>query len=222
MILEANLKKSTLALSALTLALAAGLSACGGGTSTYTIGGVVTGLEFPGLVLSNNGEDLAITPGGYDEVKDPTTGAITSRTPKNVNYTFKNQVDYGDPYDVQVKTPPPHQICAQNGGTTDTAGRLSEINAVISCVLVSNEISGTVTGLTSGTLTLTNGSTGGKVEIPANATGFAFEQRVTYGQTYGITVLEAPVGLICTVSNGSGTMGDDPVTTVAVACRSNA
>jgi hypothetical protein len=34
MILEANLKKTTVALSALTLALAAGLSACSGGTST--------------------------------------------------------------------------------------------------------------------------------------------------------------------------------------------
>ncbi|MET0982477.1 MAG: hypothetical protein ABWY02_10280 [Telluria sp.] len=215
------MKKSTLALSALTLALAAGLSACGGGTSSYTIGGVVTGLEYPGLVLSNNGEDLTIAP-AVTEVKDPTTGAITSRTVNNVEYAFKNQVDYGDPYDVTVKTPPPHQVCAQAGGNTDTAGRLSVINAVISCALVRNQISGTVTGLTSGELVLTNGSTGGQVIIAANATGFAFENPVTYNQTYGITVLSKPAGLTCTVSNGAGIMGDNAVTNVAVACQPNA
>ena len=220
MILEANLKKSTLALSALTLALAAGLSACGGGSSSYTVGGVVTGLEFPGLVLSNNGEDLAVAEAGYDEVKDA-NGKVIGRTPKNVEYAFRNQVDYGDTYNVTVKTAPPHQICAQNGGNTDTAGRLSVINAVITCVLVSNQISGTVTGLTAGELVLTNGSEGGKITVPANATGFIFEQKVTYNQTFGITVLTQPTGLTCTVSNGVGIMGDDPVTTVAVACSPN-
>lgn len=221
MILEANLKKSTLALSALTLALAAGLSACGGGTSTYAIGGVVTGLEFPGLVLSNNGEDLAVAPTGYTDVKDK-DGKVIGKVPNNVDYTFKNQVEYGETYNVVVKTEPPHQKCGPNGGTSDTAGRLSEIQAVISCVLVSNPISGKVSGLTVGPLELTNGSTGGTVVIPANATDFVFPAPVTYGQTYGITVLKAPDTLTCTVSNGAGTMGDNAVTTVAVACQPKA
>ncbi|MDB5747867.1 MAG: hypothetical protein JWP72_2715 [Massilia sp.] len=217
MILEANLKKSTLALSALTLALAAGLSACGGGSSSYTIGGIVTGLEHPGLVLSNNGEDLTVAPAGYE-----TLPGSTVPTPKNVEYAFRNQAGYGDTYNVTVKASPAHQICGQNGGNTDTAGRLSVINAIISCVLVSNQISGTVTGLTSGELVLTNGSTGGTVTVPANATSFTLQQPVTYGQTFGITVLTKPAGLTCTVSNGAGIMGDDPVTTVAVACRPDA
>lgn len=221
MILEANLKKSTLALSALTLALAAGLSACGGGTSTYTIGGVVTGLEYPGLVLSNNGEDLPIAAAGYDETTNTATGVVT-RTPKNVTYAFKNQVDYGDPYDVTIKASPPHQICAQNGGTTDTAGRLSTINAVISCALVSNTIGGTVSGLTAGTLVLANGSTGGTVTLAANATTFTFTQQVVYNQTYGVTVVTQPTGLTCTVTNGAGQMGDNAVTNIAVDCRPNA
>jgi hypothetical protein len=220
MILEANLKKSTLALSALTLALAAGLSACGGGTSTYAIGGFVTGLEFPGLVLSNNGEDLAVGPTGYTDVKDK-DGKVIGKVPNNVNYTFKNEVEYGETYNVTIKTEPPHQDCGQNGGTTDTAGRLSVIEAVISCVLVSNKVSGTITGLSTGPLKLTNGSTGGALEIAANTTSFEFPP-VTYGQTYGITVLEQPKDLTCTVSNGAGTMGDDAVTTVAVVCQPKA
>ena len=218
MILEANLKKSTLALSALTLALAAGLSACGGGSSSYTIGGVVTGLEYPGLVLSNKGEDLAVGPAGYE-----TLPGSTVPTPKNVEYAFKNQADYGDTYDVTVKTPPLHQICVQSGGNADTAGRLSVINAVISCALVSNPVSGTVTGLTKGELQLINGSADGAIVlIPANADRFTLANPVTYGQTFGITVLKQPDGLTCTVSNGAGTMGDDPITNVAVACSPNA
>lgn len=221
MILEANLKKSTLALSALTLALAAGLSACGGGTSTYAISGFVTGVEFPGLVLSNNGEDLAVAPTGYTDVKDP-SGKVIGKAPNNVSYAFKNEVEYGETYNVIIKALPPHQECGPNGGTTDTAGRLSVIEAVISCVLVSNPISGKVSGLSSGELTLTNGSTGGTVVIPANATEFIFPAEVTYGQTYGVTVLKAPDNLTCTVSNGAGTMGDTAVTTVAVACQPKA
>lgn len=216
MILEANLKKSTLALSALTLALAAGLSACGGGSSTYTIGGTVVGLEYPGLVLSNKGEDLAVAPGGFETLPGSTTP-----TPKNVRYAFTKQADYGDTYDVTVKTQPLHQLCALGRGTADTAGRLSIIDAVIVCALVVNEVRGTVTGLTSGELRLTNGSTGGVMVVPANADKFSFPE-VTYGQTYGITVLRQPEGLTCTVSNGTGEMGDNPVDNVVVSCRPNA
>lgn len=216
MIPETNVKKSTLALSALTLALAAGLSACGGGSSTYTIGGVVTGLEYPGLVLSNNGEDLALGPAGYE-----TLPGSTVPTPKDVTYAFKNQVDYGAPYDVTIKAFPAHQQCGQSGGTTDTAGRLSVINAVITCVLVSNTIGGTITGLTGENLVLTNGSTGGTLPIAKGATSFTFGQEVTYGRTFGVTVLTQPTGQTCTVANGAGTMGDVKVDTIAVTCRDN-
>ena len=216
MILEANLKKSTLALSALTLALAAGLSACGGGSSSYTIGGVVVGLEYPGLVLSNNGEDLSIAPAGMETV--PGTSVSV---PKNVEYAFKNQVDYGDPYEVTVKAQPLHQECVQAGGNVDTAGRLSVINAVISCRLNDYTVGGTITGLTSGGLTLINGTEGGTVDIPANAEKFVFSKEVFYNETFGITVLKQPEGLTCTVSNGAGIMKDEAVTTVAVACRPN-
>lgn len=220
MILEANLKKSTLAL---TLALAAGLSACGGGTSSHTVGGIVTGLEFGPLVLVTNGMEISVQP-----VRDA-NGNV-----QNVNYAFPNQLEYGEAYNVNLKQigtdaagnpiyqQPPHQICAQNGGNSDTAGRLSVINAVISCVLVSNQIGGTVSGLTSEGLVLTNGSTGGTLAVPKDATGFAFGNPVTYNQTYGVTVLTQPAGLTCTVANGAGTMGDNPVNNIAVTCRPNA
>lgn len=219
MILEANLKKSTLALSALTLALAAGLSACGGGTSSYTIGGTVAGLQYPGLVLQNNlANDLAVAPLALDA-----NGNI-----QNVTYSFPNEVDYGEPYSVSVKTNPQHQTCVNSTGTSDTAGRLSTINAVIVCSLVTNTIGGTVTGLAADGLKLTNGTAGGTVSFTKDATSGAYPSTftlpvgVTYGQTYGVTVLAQPAGQTCRVANGAGTMGDNKVDTIAVTCVNNA
>lgn len=227
MILETKLKKSTLALSALTLALAAGLSACGGGSSTYTIGGVVRGLEYGPLILVTNGMEVSIEP------KRDAQGNL-----QEVSYSFPNQLEYGEAYDVNLKqigtdtagNPiyqyPPHQICGQSQvpgtSTRDTAGRLSVINAAFDCVLVQNRISGSVTGLTSEGLVLTNGSNGGTASVLAKAETFSFEIPVTYGQTYGVTVLRQPEGATCTVTNGAGKMGDNPVNNIAVACRPNA
>jgi hypothetical protein len=223
MILEANLKKSTLALSALTLALAAGLSACGAGTSSHTVAGVVTGLQFGPLVLTTNGQELTLQPAPKD----------ASGNVPNVNFAFPNQLDYGDPYNVNLKQigtdannnpiyqQPPHQICGQNGGTTDTAGRVATINAVISCQLVSNTIGGTISGLTADNLILVNGSSGGQLPVTKGSTTFTFAQQVTYGQTYGVTVLQQPTGQTCTVANGAGEMGDVAISSISVTCRDN-
>ena len=209
------MKKSILALCALTLT--AGLVACGGGTSTYTIGGTVAGLQYPGLVLTNNGADeLRVEPLGLD-----TAGAV-----KNVTYQFPKQLDYGDQYNVAIKTPPQHQTCQAISGSADTAGRLSVIEAVISCVLVSNTVGGKISGLAADGLVLNNGSVStGKIVKDATTgaypTAFTFSTPVTYGQTYGVTVLEQPAGQTCTVKNGAAEMKDDPVTTVEVTCVNN-
>jgi hypothetical protein len=209
---ESILKKSILALCALTLA--AGLSACGGGTSSYTIGGTVTGLQYEGLVLQNNKtNDLAVAPLPLDENKNV----------RNVTYAFPVEVDYGKPYSVTVKEQPKHQECKPTGGTAETAGRLTTINAVISCSLVSHPVGGTINGLRSDGLQLINGTSGGTYAAVKNDKGeypgeFALTAFVTYGQTYGVTVLKQPDTQTCTVSNGAGIMGDDPVKTVTVNC----
>jgi hypothetical protein len=212
---ESILKKSILALCALTLA--AGLSACGSGTSSYTIAGTVSGLQYEGLVLQNNlANDLAVKPLGLDE----------SKNIRNVPYSFPGEVDYGKAYSVTIKNQPLHQKCDLAGGNADTAGRLTAINALISCALVSNPIGGTITGLAADTLVLTNGSTGGTFAAVKDANGaypgkFAFSAPVTYGQTFGVTVLTQPAGQTCTVTNGAGTMGDNAVDTIAINCVNN-
>ena len=209
------MKKSILALCALTLA--AGLSACGGGTSSYTIGGTVDGLQYPGLVLTNNlSDDVNVAPLGLNDDKT----AI-----RTVSYQFSKQLDYGEPYSVTIKKQPEHQVCQAAGGNAETAGRLSTINAAFVCNLVANSIGGTITGLAADGLILNNGG----IQLPvtkaadtaAYPTAFVFGSPVTYDQTYGVTVLVQPTGQTCTVTNGAGIMKDNPVTTISVNCVRN-
>jgi hypothetical protein len=194
--------KSSLMRPALALALVLGLSACGG-KAGFTVGGTVTGLEHPGLVLSTNGMDTTVTP-------PATAGAATS-------FSFPKQIEYGEVYAVTLKSAPQHQFCTV-ANPKDTAGRLSEINVVVQCGLNSYSIGGSVSGLTADGLVLANGSTGGTFAPANGATTFAFTTAVTYGVTYGVTVLTQPAGLVCSVSNGTGVMGDANVGNIGVNC----
>lgn len=212
--------KFSLIRSASMLALTLGLASCGGGgDDTYTVAGSVTDLVYPGLVLTNNGADLAVAP--------PATPSAGSETP----FAFPNKLEYGDTYSVTVKTNPAHQSCNVHPSfplsTADTAGRLASINARILCTVNSYGIGGEVTGLTAANtgLVLANGSTGGTVPVSRAATDtttaaiqYVLPFPVTYGVTYGVTVLTQPVGRFCTVSNPTGVMGDAPVTNINVNC----
>ena len=199
--------KSSLMRPALALTLVLGLSACGGKAS-FPIGVTVTGLQFPGLVLSTNGMDLAVSPPANPG--DPVT----------VN--FPKSIEYGEVYNIVPTTMPAHQNCSATNGITsslnNTAGLLAVINGQMSCALVAISVGGPVTGLTADGLVLTNGSTGGTLTVVNGATSYAFPA-VSFGTTYGITVLTQPTGQVCTVGpNGSGTMGDNPVVDIAITC----
>ena len=199
-----------------TLALVLSLAACGGGgdDDSYSIKGVVTGLVYPGLVLTTNGNDLAVAPPAKAE--DP------------VEFTFPNRLDYGDAFHVTVKTNPAHQTCDFDPqlprSVSGTGGELAQINARFVCSVNAYNIGGKVTGLTAANtgLQLTNGSSGGSIVPTPDATGAAFEYmmplKVQYGVTYGVTIVAQPVGRFCTVSNPTGTMGDAPVTNIDVNC----
>jgi hypothetical protein len=187
---------------ALMLALVLGLASCGG-KAEFTIGGSVNGLLYNGLVLNSNGQDLAVAP----------------PTPPNtvINYAFPNKIQYGDEYSVTIKAQPQHQTCVPYGLTSDTAGHLASIDAIISCGVNAYSIGGTVSGLTVDGLVLANGSTGGTITLAKDATTFAMAS-VAYGVTYGVTVQTQPTGLVCSVANGTGTMQDAAVTNIAVTC----
>lgn len=193
---------------ALAIALALGLAACGGKAS-FTIGGTIEGLQYDGLVLTTNGMDLAVVA-------------------KSTTFSFPNTLSYGDKYSVTVKTPPAHQSCVAgafvdaagkvHGAAEDAAGRLAAIDIGVKCVVNTFALGGTITGLTSDGLVLTNGSLGGTFTATATATAFSLPA-VPYGVTYGVTVLTQPANAVCTVSpNGTGMMGDAAVADIVVSC----
>ncbi|MCB1158244.1 MAG: SBBP repeat-containing protein [Leptospiraceae bacterium] len=78
-------------------------------------------------------------------------------------------------------------------------------------------ISGTISGLTASGLVLQNNSAD-DLTVAANATTFSFATKVS--GAYSVTVKTQPSGLICTVSNGSGTATAD-VSNVSITCASS-
>ncbi|MFN7154385.1 MAG: hypothetical protein ACK4OE_11920 [Acidovorax sp.] len=79
-------------------------------------------------------------------------------------------------------------------------------------------IGGTLSGLTEGrTLTLQNN---GGDDMPLSRNGeFVFITRLNAGDAYGVTVKTQPVGQLCVVTNGSGTVPSNYVGSVAVRCE---
>jgi hypothetical protein len=200
------------------LAMAVALASCGGGgDDDYTVAGSVEGVVYSGMVLTNNGVDINVAPPA--KAGDP------------VNFAFPNKLEYGDTYNVQIKTEPLHQVCAIHNlaplSNADTAGRLATINVRFQCGIEEHAIGGEVTGLTKDNtgLVLANGSTSGStIIVPSttDTTGAAFKYAMTvavpYGQTYGVTIVTQPLGRFCTIQNPTGTMGDVDITNINIAC----
>lgn len=199
--------KFTFLRAALVLCAALGLASCGG-KATFQIQGTISGLVYPGLVLSTNGMDLTVP-----------AGATT--------FVFPNTISYGEVFNLSSsgtglpKSQPQHQTCGI-ANPTDTAGRTAVINVLVSCSLNQYSIGGTISGLTADGLVLTNGSTGGTLTVVNGATTFTFGAAVSYGSSYGVTVLTQPTGLTCNVTqNASGVMGDAAVSNIVIACTPN-
>lgn len=84
--------------------------------------------------------------------------------------------------------------------------------------LSSHTTGGTVSGL-NGTVILQNNGTD---NLSVSTDGpFTFSTPIMQGEPYAVTVLTQPSGQTCTVSQGSGTMGDTDVSNVAVNCAIN-
>jgi hypothetical protein len=147
-----------------------------------------------------------------------------------VSFAFPNKLEYGDTYNVTVKTQPAHQYCEPHReaplSVSDTAGRLATINVRLQCSVNTFPIGGTVTGLTAANtgLVLANGSTGGSVAV-SQPTGDTASgpivytlPNVAYNVSYGVTVVTQPTGRFCTVANPTGIMGDAEIKNINVTC----
>lgn len=189
---------------AILLVAALSLAACGGKAS-FPIKGTVNNVVYSGLVLSSNGMDLPVPVGA-------------------TSFSFPNSISYGEVFNVLVKTPPLHQSCNTISPltgfetATDTAGRTATINVSVNCFINTFTIGGSVSGVTTDGLVLTNGTAGGTVTVPIAATSYAFATTVPYNVSYGVTVLTQPTGSVCTVANPTGVMGDAAITNINVTC----
>jgi hypothetical protein len=214
--------KFSLARPVLALATMATLASCGGGgKATFPINVTVSNLLYPGLILSTNGQDLAVNP--------PATAG------QDVVLTFPNQLEYGQTYEVTPKgatisnhtysggAQPKHQTCAPTGFLAyGTAGQLAKIDIRYTCSVNAYALTGVVKGLTGTGLTLSSGSNSGIVganpaldanQAPTGADVALTMNPITYGQSYGVGIVTQPTGQTCTVTggangDGSGTMDD--------------
>ncbi|KQV47717.1 MULTISPECIES: hypothetical protein [unclassified Duganella] len=186
--------------------LAAALAACGG-KADFVVGGPITGLSNPNLVLVNNGEELKVASGA-------------------TSFSFPNSISYGTEYNVTIKTQPDHMNCEVVGGK-GSAGHTTTISIGIACALKQYTVGGKVVSIakdnTSGPLSadklvLVNGSSSGQIAIAKGATSFVIPGFLPYGTAYGLSVFTQAEGQDCKITNGSGVVGDADRTDVVVTC----
>ena len=207
--MKPNLVRVITGLSLLASALL--LSACSGGggggnggsPATYTVGGLVSGVQGMGLVLQNNlGNDLSV--------------------PSSGSFVFTSAIPGGGAYNITVKTQPtnPWQTCTVTGGSGSVAAA-NVTAAVVTCVTNTYAVGGAVTGLKGAGLVLENN---GADDVGVTASGaFTFKTLVASGKPYAVTVKTQPTSpsQTCTPTVASGTITNAAITTVAITCVTN-
>jgi uncharacterized repeat protein (TIGR03803 family) len=166
----------------------------------YSVSGSIRGLNGSGLVLANGTDTLAVNVGA-------------------TNFTMPSPVTYSSSYLVSIQTQPPGLTCAVGNGM-GTMQASAVTNIAISCTDQPFSVGGTISGLgNKAGLTLTNGTD--TLSIAAGSISFTMPTTVAFGSPYSVAVLTAPAALVCSVNNGTGTMGAADVTGVSIACMSN-
>jgi hypothetical protein len=167
---------------------------------SFSVGGTVTGLTNAGLVLANGSDTVSI--------------AANATT-----FILPTPVALGSSYAVRVQTQPSGLACAVGQGTgTMSTSNVSTV--AVSCTDQPFNVGGSISGLTTSGLVLTNG--GDTLTIDSGTTNFTMSAPVTYGSQYAVTIHAQPTGLTCTVNNGSGAMPASAVTNVAIVCAAQA
>lgn len=166
-------------------------------STTYTVGGTITGLSGTVVLQNNAGDDLSLTSDG--------------------DFTFITAVADGAGYEVTVLTQPSGQTCsiANSSGTLSGAG-VTDVTIV--CSANTYTVGGTVTGL-SGTLVLQNNA-GNNLTLTSSGS-FTFSTSVADTATYAVTVLTQPSTQTCSLASASGTISEANVTLVTVTCSTN-
>lgn len=179
----------------------------------YEVSGSLFGLTQPGLVLG-------LFAGG---VQTGAQLAAIAPTSSSVSFSFGpgNPVRLTRQYTVRVITQPTGLTCKVANSTFTVTGAVTDVRVTCSPGKV---VGGTVNGLMAGrsvTLGLNDQILVASNSDPTGATvdvNFMFPGPLLSGDTYNVQVREQPLDQMCTVSNGSGTMGSSDIDTVSVQC----
>jgi N-acetylneuraminic acid mutarotase len=170
--------------------------------TTFTIGGMVSGLTGTGLVLQDNGgNSLTVTANG--------------------TFTFTTAVASGGAYAVTVLSQPstPAQNCVVTSGSGTASANVTNVQVTCTTVTPTLTIGGTVVNLVGTGLVLQDNG-GDNLTVTANG-NFTFTTLIAAGGAYAVTVLTPPTpAQTCSVANGSGTANAN-VTNVTVNCGHN-
>ncbi|HET7812191.1 MAG TPA: hypothetical protein VFL16_16595 [Steroidobacteraceae bacterium] len=202
--------------SAMVLAAATLSGACGGGggggkpggagpppPATFTVGGMVSGLEGSGLLVRKNGANDLM--------------------PGNGSFVFPGAQPAGSPYEVTIAAQPtqPRQTCLVGQGS-GTIGSANVTNVRIECTTDRFTIGVVVSGLQGSGLRLRNN---GADELAVTADGtHTFATPVASGAGYAVTVAQQPANpaQVCSVTRASGMVTEAPVGDVLVECEAGA
>jgi hypothetical protein len=176
-----------------------------GGGGTYTVGGAIklaTANPLPGglpagLVLTNGADQLTVPAGA-------------------TQFSFPTALPSGHSYAAAVAQNPPGLVCTASNGS-GTVGSSNINGIVVTCADAAYTVGGTVSGLTSDGLVLTDPS-GGMLVVAAGSSQFTLPNPVTFGSAYAVTLQQQPLHQTCSISTGTGTMGAGNVAHVAVVC----
>ena len=164
----------------------------------YSLGGTITGLTTAGLVLANGTDTVA-----------PAANASS--------FTFPTPVAFSSGYAVTITTQPTGLTCSVSAGTS-TMPAMVVTTVLVTCSPNAYSLGGTIAGLTSSGLVLTDGTD--QLSVAPNATSFTMLTALAFGSSYTVTVAALPVGELCTVTSGTGTIPAGGTNSVAVACSS--
>jgi hypothetical protein len=161
----------------------------------YSLGGTVAGLTTSGLVLSDGSEDYSVPVNAAD-------------------FTMPTAVAYGSGYAVRVQTHPASLTCTVSGGT-GTMPANAVTNVRVTCASAAYTLGGSIFGLRTSGLVLTDGMD--DLPVSANATQFSMPNALASGSDYAVTIKAQPRSGTCQITRGTGTVSGD-VGTVRVTC----
>jgi hypothetical protein len=161
----------------------------------YSLGGTIAGLTGTGLVLSDGSDTYRVPAGATD-------------------FTMPAAVAYGSGYTVSVQTQPAGLTCTVSGGA-GTMPASAVMNVEVTCASSSYTVGGSISGLTTYGLVLSDGMD--NLSVAANAAQFSMPNALAYGSHYAITIQAQPSGGSCQIINGTGTVSGD-LGTVQVTC----